>query len=116
MEGKEVFKHAVRRMAHASKNCLEKAGLTEEEIAWLVPHQANARIIDALTKQFNIPEERVGKTVHKYGNTSASSLAVTLEELILEKEIKNGDHMLVVAFGAGLTWGAGVLTRMEETR
>ena len=114
MAGKEVFKHAVRRMSQAAKDCMQQMGLREDQLAWLVPHQANERIIDALAKQFQIPIERVGKTVHKYGNTSASSLAITLDELQQEQKIKIGEHVLLVAFGGGLTWGAAVLTKTEK--
>jgi 3-oxoacyl-[acyl-carrier-protein] synthase III len=113
MSGKEVFRHAVRRMAAAAKECLAKAGLEENQISWLVPHQANERIIDALAKSFQIPLEKVGKTVHKYGNTSAPSVAMTLDELIQEQEIAIGEHILLVAFGSGLTWGASVITKTE---
>lgn len=112
MEGKEVFKHAVRRMESAAKECLIKANMSEESINWLVPHQANERIIDAIAKRFAIAEERVFKTVHKYGNTSASAIAIALDELIREKEVKAGDNMLLVAFGAGFTWGASILTKI----
>lgn len=112
MEGKEVFKHAVRRMENAAKECLKKSGLHDDEIDWLVPHQANERIIDAIAKRFGIAESKVFKTVHKYGNTSASAVAIALDELIQEKEIKSGDNMLLVAFGAGFTWGAGILQKL----
>ncbi|HEY4831579.1 MAG TPA: beta-ketoacyl-ACP synthase III [Waddliaceae bacterium] len=113
MAGKEVFKHAVRRMSQAARECLEQVGLQENQISWLVPHQANERIIDALAKQFQIPLERVGKTIHKYGNTSASSLAITLDEMQNEQLIKYGEYVLVVAFGGGLTWGAAMLAKTE---
>lgn len=112
MGGKEVFKHAVRRMESAAKECLNKAGMSESEIDWLVPHQANERIIDAIAKRFAIGEEKVFKTVQKYGNTSASAIAIALDELIRTKEIKKGDKMLLVAFGAGFTWGASILSKM----
>jgi 3-oxoacyl-[acyl-carrier-protein] synthase-3 len=112
MEGKEVFKHAVRRMSAAAKESLSKAGLSEKDVSWLVPHQANMRIMDSIAKGFNIPHEKMYKTVHKYGNTSASSLAIALEELIQAHEIKKGEHILLVAFGAGLTWGASVLKKI----
>jgi 3-oxoacyl-[acyl-carrier-protein] synthase-3 len=111
MDGKEVFKHAVRRMENAAKECLIKAGLAEDAIGWLVPHQANERIIDAIAKRFGIAEEKVYKTVHKYGNTSASAIAIALDELIREKEMKVGDHVLLAAFGAGFTWGAAILAK-----
>lgn len=114
MVGKEVFKHAVRRMAASAKDCLQKAGLAESQISWLVPHQANIRIIDAIAKTFQIPEEKVFKTVHKYGNTSASSIAIALDELQKEHAVKPGERILLVAFGGGLTWGATILTKVTE--
>lgn len=113
MEGKEVFKHAVRRMESAAKDCLDKAKMQESDIDWLVPHQANERIIDAIAKRFSIDEAKVYKTVHKYGNTSASAIAIALDELILEKDVTAGNNILLVAFGAGLTWGASILTKIE---
>jgi 3-oxoacyl-[acyl-carrier-protein] synthase III len=114
MEGKEVFKHAVRRMSAAAKECLSKAGLTAEQVNWLVPHQANIRIIEAIAKSFSIPGEKVYKTLHKYGNTSASSVAIALEELVHAEQIHAGERILLVGFGAGLTWGAAVLTKINS--
>ncbi len=111
MNGKEVFKHAVRRMESASEEALLKAGLSKEKVSWLVPHQANIRIIETLAKRFCVPMERVFMTIHKYGNTSASSVGIALDELEKEKTPKVGDHLLLTAFGAGLTWGAAVLTK-----
>lgn len=110
MGGKEVFKHAVRRMEASSKECLDGAGLKEDEISWIVPHQANIRIIEAIAKRFQVPMERVYITIHKYGNTSASSVGIALDELLKEKEIGVGQHLLLTAFGAGLTWGSAILT------
>ncbi len=110
MEGKEVFKHAVRRMESASKESIEKAGLQESDISWFVPHQANLRIIESLAKRFNVDSERVFVTIHKYGNTSASSLGIALDELLREKKLDKGENILLTAFGSGLTWGASVLT------
>lgn len=112
MSGNEVFKHAVRRMSAAARECLAKAGLQEQDVSWLVPHQANKRIIDAIAKNFNIAEERVYQTLHKYGNTSASSIAIALHELMKEQEFKKGEHLLLTAFGGGLTWGAAILTKV----
>lgn len=109
MEGREVFKHAVRLMEVAAKQCLEKEGLSKEHISWLVPHQANIRIISAIAKRFDLKDDAVYKTVHKYGNTSASGVAIALDELVKEKKIQKGNHVLLVAFGAGLTWGATLL-------
>lgn len=114
MDGKEVFKHAVRRMTAAAKECMAKANLQDEQISWLVPHQANIRIIDAIAKGFSISSEKIYKTVHKYGNTSASSVAIALEELVHEHKIQKDEHILLVGFGAGLTWGAVILTKIES--
>lgn len=114
MTGNEVFKHAVRRMSAAARECLTKAGLEEADVSWLVPHQANKRIIDAMAKNFNIPEHRVYQTVHKYGNTSASSVAIALHELMQEQKFQEGEHLLLTAFGGGLTWGAAVLTKITD--
>lgn len=110
MAGNEVFKHAVRRMEAACKECLNAVNLTEQEISWLIPHQANLRIIDAIAKRFeHLPNERIFKTVHKYGNTSASSVGIALDELLRSAPLQTGERILLTAFGAGLTWGAGVL-------
>ncbi|MBA2367611.1 MAG: ketoacyl-ACP synthase III [Candidatus Protochlamydia sp.] len=112
MSGNEVFKHAVRRMSAAARECLGKAGLEEKDVSWLVPHQANKRIIDAIAKNFNICDTKVYQTVHKYGNTSASSIAIALDELTQEESFEKGEHLLLTAFGGGLTWGASILTKI----
>lgn len=110
MAGNEVFKHAVRRMETACKDCLEAANLTEQQISWLIPHQANMRIIDAIAKRFeHLPTDRIFKTVQKYGNTSASSIGIALDELLRKGPLGRGEKILLTAFGAGLTWGAGIL-------
>lgn len=114
MEGREVFKAAVRRMALAATEALKKANLTKENISWFIPHQANVRIIDAISEHLDIPSEKIYKTLHKFGNTSASSVGIALDHLLDEKEINSGDNLLLVAFGAGLTWGAMVLTKIED--
>jgi len=111
MEGREVFKHAVRRMESTVKLCLEKVGLSEDAISWLIPHQANLRIIEALAKRFQVPKEKVVLTIHKYGNTSASSIGIAFNELNAEKKVKKGDKVMLVAFGSGLTFGAALLTQ-----
>ena len=110
MEGKEVFKHAVRRMEDAIKTCLEKTGLDFKNIDWLVPHQANIRIIESLAKRFKVAKERIFLTIQKYGNTSASSVGIALDELLKEKSVKRGENIILFAFGAGLTWGAAAIT------
>jgi 3-oxoacyl-[acyl-carrier-protein] synthase-3 len=115
MAGNEVFKHAVRRMEGASKDCLEALGVQESEVSWLIPHQANLRIIDAIAKRFeHLPEERIFKTVQKYGNTSASSIGIALDELLRQKNVKRGEKVLFTAFGSGFTWGAAILTAEGE--
>jgi 3-oxoacyl-[acyl-carrier-protein] synthase-3 len=113
MTGKEVFKHAVRRMSATAKECLIQAGLEENQVGWLVPHQANRRIIDAIAKNFKIPEEKVYLTVHKYGNTSSSSIGIALHELAQEHTLQIGENLLLTAFGGGLTWGASVLSKVS---
>lgn len=113
MEGKEVFKHAVRRMEQVSKECLTKANLTEDDIQWIIPHQANSRIIDALGKYFSNKNIKVCRTVHKYGNTSASSVGIALDELISENSLRETDKILLVAFGVGFTWGATILSKID---
>jgi len=113
MDGKEVFRHAVRRMEAASIKCIQKSNLSESEIDYLVPHQANIRIIEAIAKRCHIPNERVIKTIQNYGNTSASSIGITLDELLDKNIIKQNEHLLLVAFGAGLTWGSMILTSEE---
>ncbi len=112
MEGKELFKHAVRRMNSVAKICLEAEGITEKELTWLVPHQANQRIIDTVAKYCGVPNQKVFNTVHKYGNTSASSVAIALDELVDTHPLEPNDTLLLVAFGAGLTWGATLLRKL----
>lgn len=114
MEGNEVFKHAVRRMTKAAKDCLEKEKVNIADVDWLIPHQANIRIIEAIAKQFEMAEEKIYKTVHKYGNTSASSIAIALNELIEEHEFKKEEKVLLLVFGVGLTWGASILTKVRK--
>ncbi|MFY7842448.1 MAG: beta-ketoacyl-ACP synthase III [Rhabdochlamydiaceae bacterium] len=110
MDGKEVFKHAVRRMEASTKECLDKSGLAEGAVDWFVPHQANVRIIEALAKRFSIPWEQIYLTLSKYGNTSASSIGIALDELLRTHSFKENQNILLTAFGAGFTWGSSVLT------
>ncbi len=114
MDGREVFKHAVRRMEAAAKSCIDSAGINENDIQWLIPHQANVRIIESIAKRFRVPMDKVFLTIQKYGNTSASSVGIALDELTESQKIESGDHLLLVAFGAGLTWGASVLKKVES--
>lgn len=113
MNGKEIFKHAVRRMESACKECLDDVGSSETEITWIIPHQANLRIIDAMAKRFeHLPPERIFKTVQKYGNTSASSVGIALDEVRKLHGVQPTDQILLTAFGGGLTWGAALLKGM----
>lgn len=106
MEGREIFKNAVRSMAEGCDLALQKAGLTSSDVSLLVPHQANIRIIQSTAKYADIPMDRVYVNVDRYGNMSSASIPVALDEAQEEGRIKPGDHILTVAFGAGLTWGA----------
>ena len=106
MAGREVFKNAVRSMADSSHQALQKAGLTGEEVDILIPHQANIRIIEATAKYAGIPMEKVFVNVDRYGNMSSATVPVALDEAVEQGRIKEGDHVLSVAFGAGFTWGA----------
>jgi len=106
MAGREVFKHAVRSMSDACDHALERAGLTADQIDLLIPHQANVRIIDATAKHAGIPADKVYINVDRYGNTSAASIPIALDECVRDGRIKQGDIVLLVAFGAGFTWAS----------
>ncbi|MGP1906621.1 beta-ketoacyl-ACP synthase III [Metabacillus sp. JX24] len=106
MNGREVFKFAVRQMGESSVNVIEKAGLKKEDVDFLIPHQANIRIMEAARERLELPVEKMSKTVHKYGNTSAASIPISLVEEIEAGTVKDGDVVVMVGFGGGLTWGA----------
>ncbi len=103
-DGQPVFKFAVKGMADVSAEPLEKNNLTGDDIAWLVPHQANLRIIDATANRAGIPKEKVMINIHKYGNTTAATIPLCLWEW--ESQLKKGDNLILAAFGGGFTWGA----------
>ena len=109
MNGNEVFKFAIKIMGKTAKKSLAAAGLTEHDIDILVPHQANLRIIQSAAKHFKMPMERVWVNVDKYSNTSAACIPIALTEMQQKGAMKKGDVLLLVAFGAGLTWGSIVL-------
>lgn len=109
MDGNEVFKFAVKVMGEAANKALENAKLSPADITFLVPHQANIRIIQSAAKRLNLPMEKVVVNVDKYGNTSAASIPIALEEAIHSGKIKNNDIIMLVGFGGGLTWGASVI-------
>lgn len=109
MIGTEVFKHAVTRMRDSANTVIERAGLKPEDIKLVVPHQANLRIIDAIAKRLAVPNDRVFVNLHKYGNTSAAACAIALDEAHRDGKFSKGDHIVLVAFGAGLTWAAAAV-------
>ncbi|QDQ01423.1 ketoacyl-ACP synthase III [Lysinibacillus fusiformis] len=106
MNGREVFKFAVRQMGESALNVLDKAGLTKEDVDFLVPHQANIRIMESARERLDLPIEKMSKTIHKYGNTSAASIGISLVEELEAGKIKDDDLLVLVGFGGGLTWGA----------
>lgn len=109
MEGSEVFKFAVRKIDETCKNVLEKTGLNSDDIDLFIPHQANTRIIDSAIKKLKIPREKTFVNLNKYGNMSAASIPVALDEALKEGKIKDEDNILLVGFGGGLTWGSTIL-------
>ncbi|MCB1095305.1 MAG: ketoacyl-ACP synthase III [Verrucomicrobiae bacterium] len=109
MEGREVYKQAVTAMRDACIKAIADAGLTTDDIAMVIPHQANIRIIEAITDRLGIPSERTFINLDKYGNTSAAAIAIALDEANRTGAIKKGDNVLLVAFGAGLTWASAVV-------
>ncbi|MEH7500794.1 beta-ketoacyl-ACP synthase III [Neobacillus drentensis] len=106
MNGREVFKFAVRQMGESCINVLEKAGLTKDDVDFLIPHQANIRIMEASRQRLELPAEKMSKTINKYGNTSAASIPISIVEDLEEGRIKDDDLIVMVGFGGGLTWGA----------
>lgn len=106
MNGREVFKFAVRQMADSSVNVIEQAGLTKDDVDFLIPHQANIRIMEASRQRLELPEEKMSKTIKKYGNTSSSSIPIAMAEELEAGKIKDDDVIVMVGFGGGLTWGA----------
>ena len=109
MDGKEVFKFAVRVLLSSVRAVLEKANLSPKDISLLIPHQANMRIIDFAMKHLGLPKEKVYVNLERYGNTSAASIPIALDEALAEKRIKAGDIVVLAGFGAGLTYGANII-------
>ena len=108
MDGRTVFKTAVRKLAQVTKEVLKKANLTVEDIDFFIPHQANLRINQAFAKLLNLPEEKVINNIQRYGNTTAASIPIALDEAIERQCIQSKSTVLFLALGAGLTWGAVV--------
>ena len=109
MQGSVIFKHAVRQMGHAAAELLKSQGLTPDDVDLFISHQANKRIVDALMRHLSLPPEKVFVNLGRYGNTSAASVPIALDEAIRSGRLKPGNVALLVAFGAGLTYGASLL-------
>ena len=109
MRGNELFKVAVRSMSEISGEMLDKAGVTIDDIDLVIPHQANQRITDAVASRLNVPEEKVYSNIAEHGNTSSASIPIALDECIESGKVKEGDLVLLTAFGGGATWGATVI-------
>jgi len=109
MNGSEVFKVAVREMGKACVKVIEDAGISADDVALVIPHQANIRIIEAISKRVDVPLERFYINIEKYGNTSAASVPLALDEANRAGRLNPGDHILMVAFGGGLIWGAALV-------
>jgi len=109
MNGKEIFKLAVRVMGQVSQDVLDLHGYSTEQVDLLIPHQANMRIIDSLSKRINLPMEKFHNNLDRFGNTSGASIGIALDEAFRNGRIQSGDLVLLVAFGAGLTWGASLI-------
>jgi len=109
MNGKEVFKHAVGSLSSAAEIAMQKAGVSKDEINWLIPHQANIRIIDSVRERMEISEDKVIVSLDHHGNTSAASIPLALSENIQNGRLKKGDLVVLTAMGAGFTWGGAVI-------
>jgi 3-oxoacyl-[acyl-carrier-protein] synthase-3 len=109
LDGREVFLHAVINLAAVAEEALTANGLTCADIDWLVPHQANQRIIETLALKLRLPSPKVVTTIDRHANTSAASIPLALAEAVSDERIKSGDLVLMVAMGAGFTWGAAVV-------
>jgi 3-oxoacyl-[acyl-carrier-protein] synthase III len=109
MEGRETFKHAVTNMVESARQVLDDAGLCGEDLACVIPHQANLRIISAVADRLNVPLDRVMVNLDRFGNTSAAAVAIALDEANRTGRMKVGDYVLLVVFGGGMTWASSVI-------
>lgn len=109
MEGQEVFKFAVKKVPECVEELLEKTGVSKEEIRYYILHQANSRIISSVAKRLKVEEDRFPMNVNLYGNTSAASIPILLDEMNRDGRLQKGDKLLLSGFGAGLTWGAALV-------
>ena len=106
MSGREIFKYAVNKMVETSKNVVAAAGLRTDDIAWVIPHQANRRIIEAAAKRLEIDRDKVVINIERYGNTSSATIPIALSEMIERRAMRDGDLILFTGFGGGLSWGS----------
>ena len=109
MNGREVFRHAVNNFTSIVEEALEANGLSPDDIDWVVPHQANKRILDGTRRKLGLPAEKIVITIDRHANTSAASIPLALDEAVRDGRIKKGDLLLMLAMGGGLTWGAGLV-------
>jgi 3-oxoacyl-[acyl-carrier-protein] synthase III len=109
IKGREVYQQAVRRIVEAVTECLTRCSLTLDDVKMFISHQMNARIIESAAKRLNLPDEKVFVNIHNYGNTSAASVPIAFDECVRQGNLKKGDIVILVAFGAGVTWGANVI-------
>jgi 3-oxoacyl-[acyl-carrier-protein] synthase-3 len=109
MKGGETFKFAIRSMVEVSKDVLAESGFTPADVDWLLPHQANERILTGVAERLQVPPERCMNNIARYGNTSAASIPIALDEYARDGRLKRGDLILITAFGGGLTWGAALV-------
>jgi 3-oxoacyl-[acyl-carrier-protein] synthase-3 len=109
MKGREVFRHAVTNLASVLETVLKETGFTAEDIDWVVPHQANARILDATARKLGLPAEKVVVTVDQHANTSAASVPLAFDAAVRDGRIKPGDLVMLEAMGGGFTWGASLV-------
>ena len=109
MEGKEVFRHAVEKLSATALEAIDQAGLTTDDVDWIVPHQTNKRILEGMSKRLRIPMDRVVMTVNNHGNTSAASIPLAMAIAVQDKRIKQGDIVVTGAIGGGLAWGTAVI-------
>ena len=116
MNGREVFKFAVRVLGDSGKAAMQKAGLTSKDVDWLIPHQANIRIIEAACERFGIPMDKTVVNLDRYGNTSAATVPLALTEAYDDGRIKDGQQLLMVAFGGGLSWGASTMKWYDSAK
>lgn len=113
--GQDIFKQAVQGMSHASQDVLEKTGITSEQIAWIIPHQANLRIINTLAKRMKVPQEKVYINIERYGNMSAATALIALVEALEEDKVQPDNLIMMPAFGGGLTWSSHLIRWGQRT-